>query len=130
MFAVDEWAKAPEMVPSGKSVLTGWSGHPITDDLIDQPDDVIIKKARDDIEIMIPGFSHWIENATVVRHPYGVGRYPAGAYRRVLDFIDRAQHLKGISFVSSILGGTSMEASIISAREAVSRVCQWGGTVS
>jgi len=130
MFAVDEWAKAPEMIPSGKSVLTGWSGHPITDELIDLPDDVIIKKARDDIENMIPGFSHWIEDVEVVRHPYGVARYPAGAYRKVLDFIDNAQHLKGISFVSSILGGTSMEASIISARAAVSRVCQWGGTVS
>jgi len=130
MFAVDERSKAPEMVPSGRSVLTAWSGHPMTNELIDEPDDVIIKKAREDIELMIPGVSNWIEDAVVVRHPYGVARYPVGAYRRVLEFIDRAGHLNGVSFVSSVLGGTSMEASIMSARAAVSRVCQWGGTKS
>ena len=129
MFAVDEWAKAPGMIPGNKSVLTAWSGHPMTDHLINQPDDSIVKRAREDIEVMIPGVSHWIEDVTVVRHPYGVARYPAGAYRKVLDFLDRSKRLKGVSFVGSVLGGTSMEASIASARAAVSRVCEWGGTM-
>jgi protoporphyrinogen oxidase len=128
MFAVNETAKIPEMVPSGRAILTGWSGHPMTYDLYDKADDEIIQQARNDIELMIPGFSEWIVDATVFRHPYGVARYPTGAYRRVLDFKERARHLKGISFASSVLGGTSMEATIISAAEAVSRVCQWGGT--
>jgi protoporphyrinogen oxidase len=130
MFAVDERAKAPEMVPGTKSVLTAWSGHPTSNELFEQPDDVIIEKARKDIEIMIPGVGHWIEDTTVVRHPYGVARYSAGDYKKVLDFIDQAKHLKGVSFVSSVLGGTSMEASIASAKAAVARVCQWGGIVS
>ena len=79
---------------------------------------------------MIPGVANWVEDAAVVRHSYGVARYSAGDYKKVLDFIDQAKHLKGVSFVSSVLGGTSMEASIASARAAVGRVCQWGGTVS
>ena len=127
-FAIDERAKVPEMVPSGKSVLTGWSGHPLTLDLIDQTDDEILKKAQGDIEVMVPGFSKWIEEATVYRHPYGVARYPTGSYGQVLDFKDKAKQLKGVSFVGDLFGGCSMEAAMSSAAEAVSRVCQWGGT--
>ena len=130
MFAVDERAKAPEMIPGNKSVLTVWSGHPTSNELFEQPDDVIIEKARRDIEIMIPGVAQWIEDAAMVRHPYGVARYSPGDYKKVLNFIEQAKDLKGVSFVSSVLGGTSMEASIASAKAAVGRVCQWGGTIS
>lgn len=128
MFAVDETSKIPEMVPSGKSIVTGWSGHPMTLDLIDQPDDEVIGKAKKDIELMIPGFSNCIEDAEVFRHPYGVARYPTGSYRRVIDFKKQAENLNGISFVSDLFGGSYMEPAMTSAAEAVSRVCQWGGT--
>ena len=128
MFALDEHAKVPEMSPSGKAILTAWSGHPMTLDLIDLPDDEIIEKAREDVELMIPGFSHWIEEAQVFRHPFGIARYPVGAYRRVLDFMDEAKRLKGVSFVSDLFGGCYMEAAMGSAADAVSRVCGWGGT--
>ncbi len=128
MFAVDESAKAPEMNRSGKSVVTGWAGHPKTLDLIGQSDETIITNARADIEMMIPGFSNLIEEARVFRHPYGVARYPVGAYRRVIEFLERADKLKGVSFVSSVFGGSSMEAAILSAKSAVSRICAWGGT--
>ena len=128
MFAVDETSKIPEMVPSGKSIVTGWSGHPMTLDLIDQADDEIISKARNDIELTIPGFSSYIDDAVVFRHPYGVARYPTRSYRRVLDFKERAGRLKGVSFVSDLFGGSYMEPAMSSAAEAVSRVCEWGGT--
>lgn len=130
MLAVDERAKIPEMCPSGKAVLTGWSGHPMTLDLIDRPDDEIIGKAKEDIELMIPGFSGWIEDATVFRHPYATARYPLGSYRRILDFHDKANQLKGISFVSDLFGGNTMEGAMVSAAAAVRRVCQWGGAAS
>jgi protoporphyrinogen oxidase len=129
MFALDEHAKVPEMSPSGKAILTAWTGHPMSLDLIDLPDDKIIEKAREDVEWMIPGFSHWVEEAVVFRHPYGIARYPAGAYRRVLDFREQARQLEGVSFVSDLFGGCYMEAAMISAAEAVRRVCGWGGTV-
>ena len=128
MFAVDEHFKIPEMSPSGKSILTGWSGHPMTLDLIDLPDDEILKKAQADIELMIPGFPKWVEEAAVYRHPYGVARYPVGSYRAVLDFKEKAKQLKGVSFVSDLFGGSYMEPAMTSAAQAVSRVCQWGGT--
>lgn len=128
MTAVDGRAKIPEMVPSGKSVLTAWAAHPMSLDLIDLPEDEIIKKAREDIELMIPGFSGWIEEAKLFRHPYGVAKYHVGSYRRVLDFVDQAKSLKGVSFVSDVLGGGYTESAMISAKAAVSRVCQWGGT--
>jgi protoporphyrinogen oxidase len=118
------------MFPSGKSVVTAWSYHPLTLELMDQSDDEIIRKAKEDIELTVPGFSSWIEEAMVFRHSYGVARYPAGAYRRVLDFIESTKNLRGVSFVGSVLGGTSMEGSIVSALAAVRRVCQWGGTTS
>jgi protoporphyrinogen oxidase len=128
MFACDEHFKVPEMSPSGRSILTAWSGHPMTLDLIDQPEDEIIRQAQADIELMIPGFSKWVEEATVYRHPYGVARYPVGSYRAVLDFKEKAEHLKGVSFVSDLFGGSYMEPAMTSAAAAVSRVCQWGGT--
>jgi protoporphyrinogen oxidase len=128
MFALDETSKIPEMVPSGKSIVTGWSGHPTTLDLIDRPDDEVMGIARDDIELMIPGFSNYIEDATVFRHPYGVARYPTRSYRRVLDFKRAARQLEGVSFVSDLFGGSYMEPAMSSAAEAVSRVCEWGGT--
>jgi len=128
MFALDETSKIPEMVPSGRSILAGFSGHPMTLDLIDRADDEIIATAKDDIELMIPGFSSYVDHATVFRHPYGVARYPTGSYRRVLDFKERASGLQGVSFVSDLFGGSYMEPAMSSAAEAVSRVCQWGGT--
>lgn len=129
MFAVDEHSKVPEMSPSGKSVLTVWTGHPMTLEMMPRPDKEIIKQAQEDLELMIPGVSQWIDEVALVRHPYGVARYPAGAYRRVLDFRCQARELKGVSFVSDLFGGCYMEAAMASAAAAVTRVCEWGGMV-
>jgi protoporphyrinogen oxidase len=127
-FALDETSKIPEMVPSGKSIVAGFSGHPMTLDLIDQKDEEIIATATGDIELMIPGFSNYIDHATVFRHSYGVARYPTRSYRRVLDFKRGARRLQGVSFVSDLFGGSYMEPAMSSAAEAVTRVCEWGGT--
>ncbi len=128
MFAIDARAKVPDMCPSGKSILTAWPHHPTTLELAEQTDEQILKKAREDLEVMIPGVSNWIEEARVFRHPFVNAIYPPGSYRRVLDFKAGAARLQGVSFVSSVLGGTSMEAAMHSAADAVRRVCGWGGT--
>jgi protoporphyrinogen oxidase len=127
MFALDEHFKAPEMSPSGKSVLTVWSGYPVTAKLMPKTDEEIIKQAQEDLELMIPGVSHYIEEAVLVRHPYEMAQFPAGSYRRVLDFQRQARQLDGVSFVSDIFGAFAMEAAAGSAAAAVSRVCAWGG---
>jgi len=128
MFAIDALAKVPDMCPSGKSVLTAWPHHPTTLKLIKESDEQILQTARDDVEVMIPGFSQWIEEARVVRHAFVNALYPPGSYQRVLEFQEGASRLQGVSFVSSALEGTSMEAAMMSAAAAVRRVCGWGGT--
>ena len=128
-FAVDGSVKCPDMVPSGKSVVSAWSCYPNTLGLVDRPDDEITKKALEDLELILPGLPGWVEEARVFWHKEaGMGHYPPGSYRRVLDFKEKARHLKGVSFVSDIFGGCFMEAAMVSAAEAVKRVCGWGGT--
>jgi protoporphyrinogen oxidase len=128
-FAVDGSVKCPEMVPSGKGVVSAWSCYPHTLDLVDKSDEEITKKALEDLESMIPGITGWVEEARVFWHKEaGMGHYPTGSYRRVLDFKQKAKDLKGVSFVSDIFGGCFMEAAMVSAADAVKRVCAWGGT--
>ncbi len=127
LFAIDALAKVPDMCPGGKSALTAWPHHPVTLDLMKQTDEHVLKKAQEDLEAMIPGVSQWIEEARVFRHPFVNALYPPGAYRQVLDFKARAGRLPGVSFVSSALEGTSMEAAMTSAAMAVQRVCGRGG---
>jgi protoporphyrinogen oxidase len=128
-FAVDGSVKCPPMVPSGKGIVSAWSCYPHTLDLIDRPDEEIIRKALEDVEPMIPGIANWVEEARVFWHKEaGMGHFPTGSYRKVLDFKEKAKNLKGVSFVSDILGGCFMEAAMVSAAEAVKRVCGWGGT--
>jgi protoporphyrinogen oxidase len=130
-FAVDGSVKCPEMVPSGKGIVSAWSCYPNTLKFVDRPDDEIIKEALDGVELMVPGISGWVEEARVFWHKEaGMGHYPAGSYRKVLDFKEKTKDLKGVSFVSDIFGGCFMEAAMISAAEAVTRVCSWGGTTT
>jgi protoporphyrinogen oxidase len=122
-FAVDASVKCAPMVPSGKGVVSAWSCYPHTLDLVDRPDEEIAKKALEDLELMIPGISGWVEEARVFWHKEaGMGHYPTGSYRRVLEFKEKARDLKGISFVSDIFGGCFMEAAMASADEAVKRI--------
>ena len=127
MFALDAHSKVPDMCPSGKSVLTVWSGYPMTAKLMPKTDDEILKLAQEDLELMIPGVSHYIEETALVRHPYEMAQFPVGSYRRVLDFQRQARQLDGVSFVSDVFGAFAMEAAAASAAAAVSRVCAWGG---
>jgi protoporphyrinogen oxidase len=128
-FAVDGSVKCPEMVPSGKAVVSAWSCYPNTLDLVGRSDEEITKKALEDLESVIPGITGWVEEARVFWHKEaGMGHYPTGSYRRVLDFKEKAEDLRGVSFVGDIFGGCFMEAAMVSAAEAVKRVCGWGGT--
>ncbi|RJP17392.1 MAG: FAD-dependent oxidoreductase [Candidatus Abyssobacteria bacterium SURF_5] len=128
-FFEDHLVKCPAMIPSGKGVVSAWSCYPHTLDLVDRPDDEIIKQALEDIEPAIPGMSNWVEEARVFWHQEaGMGHYPPGSYQKILDFKKTAKDLRGVSFVSDILGGCFMEAAMASAADAVSRVSGWGGT--
>ncbi len=121
-FAIDERAKTPDMCPSGKSVMTVWPVHPDTIELMKAPDDALIKEAREDMELMIPGFSKWIEDVRVVRHPFATEMAPVGTYKRVAEFLKGSQSLRGISFVNAVFGICAMESSLVSAGNAIERV--------
>jgi len=124
MFALDETAKMPEMVPSGKSIFTVWFGIPTNKDMMDKPDDQVIKTAKDNMEFMLPGFAQWIEDATVLRYPFAGADYDLGAHRRVLDFFNRAKRLKGVSFAGDSFGGGFAESAVESATAVVRRICE------
>lgn len=126
-YIIDEFSKAPDCIPSGKSVLVGFGIHPMSDELMDRPDDEVLKKAQEDFEPAIPGFSNWVEDAVVHRHAFVNALYPPGSFREILDFLETAEKLRGVSFVSSVLCGEAMEAALNSAAAAVRRVCGWGG---
>ena len=129
-YAVDQSRKCPEMVPSGKSILSGFGIDPMTLELMDKPDDVVLKKAFEDFELMVPGITNMVEEVKIWRHNFVNALYPCGAFRAILDFLEGAKKLRGVSFVSSVLGGEAMEAAMVSAAAAVKRVCGWGGIVS
>ena len=122
VFAIDQHSKIPEMIPSGKSILTGWAVYPETLRLVNMPDEEIIKIASKDIELMIPGFSKWIEEVKIFRHSYVNGLYPPGEYRKILDFSKKAKKLDGVSFVSAELHGTAIEGELCSAADEVERI--------
>ncbi|MEW6440040.1 MAG: FAD-dependent oxidoreductase [bacterium] len=126
-FAINEQAKAPEMFPSGKSAVTGWAVYPTSSGLMKESDAEILNKAKEDMELMIPGISGWTEEARVVRHPFVNALFTPGAHRAILDFIEQAKRLRGVSFVSCVLSGSGMEAAVRSAEAAVQRICGWGG---
>lgn len=127
MSALDETTKLPAMVPSGKSIFTVWFGSPTNIELMSAPDDQVIKAGQDGMEPMLPGFSHWIEDATVVRHPFVVAGYDPGAHRRVLDFLERTRKLAGVHFAGDVFGGCFMESAVESSAAVVQRICTADG---
>ena len=54
-MAVDQTARVPEMVPSGKAIVSAWAAYPKTEELIAQPDDELIGAALEDMEGSSPG---------------------------------------------------------------------------
>ena len=78
--------------------------------------------ASDDLDRIIPGFSRWVDDVALVRHPWANAIYPPGRYQPVIDFRTRAETLEGVSFVGSPYGGIHMEGALLTAKRAVARV--------
>jgi protoporphyrinogen oxidase len=123
-MAVDQTARVPDMVPSGKAIVSAWAAYPKTEELIARADDRLIETALEDMEKIFPGFSGWVDDVALVRHGWGNAIYPPGQYQGVIDFRSKAEALRGISFVGSPYGGVHMEAAILTAKHAVNRVSQ------
>jgi len=125
-WAVDHCSKTPDGVPSGKSILTAYSAHPVTLELIKKPDEEILKIAREDLETFVPGFSGSIEDAALHRHSHSVCRYPVGSYRLATEIRAHSLTENGVPFITDFTGGGYIEAALDSARAAVDRICRLG----
>jgi protoporphyrinogen oxidase len=128
LFAVDEHNKIPEMSPRGNAILTLWPGEQMPPEWVCKPDEDILREARKDLEVMLPGVSSSVEEGLVVRHPYVMAACSVGSIGRIIDFRRRAERLKGISFVGDVFG-IGMEGAMASAAEAVRRICGNGAAV-
>lgn len=122
-WAVDHCSKTPDGVPGAKSILTVYSAHPVTLELIKKSDEEILKIAREDVETFIPGFSNYIEEEDLHRHAHAVSRYPVGSYRLATE-IKEKQVGNGVSFITDFTGGGYIEAALDSARTAVDNICR------
>lgn len=118
---LDAAQKSPRMVQSGKSVLQPWACYPNALGLIDKSDDEIIDFFRRELEELMPGFSSWIEEAHVTRHPFAVPFHPAGHQKRALEFLANADKRKGVSFCGDYLSGGYLEPALWSAERAAVR---------
>lgn len=116
--------KTPHLSPSGKAIISAWPTFPDTVDLMQKSDEDLIGLALGDMELFVPGIAGWVDHAEVVRHSWGVARYPAGSVRKVLDFKAFAQTLKGVSFAGTDYEFIHMEAGVLSAYRAAERSLQ------
>jgi len=121
-FCTDAARKNPAMVPSGKSILQAWPCHPASEEIQPLSDGDVADRCRREMEDFIPGFSSWIEQAHVTRHPAGVPWTPVGHSARALAFLRSADARPGVSFCGDYLSGGYLEPALWSAERAASRI--------
>lgn len=120
-LVIDAARKSPSMVKSGKSVLQPWLCYPNSKAIVGMSDGELIDFCRRELEELMPGFSSWIEEAHVTRHPYAVPFHGVGHQRRALDFLARVDQRQGISFAGDYLSGGYLEPALWSAERAAAR---------
>jgi len=125
-MAVDHAMKTPFSVPSGKSIISAWPTYPHTLDLMKQSDADIITHALGDMEAFVPQIRQWVEHAEVVRHDWGIARYPVGAHGRILEFKAYAEGLEGVSFAGTDYEFVHMEGGLLSGQRAARRAMSDG----
>jgi protoporphyrinogen oxidase len=119
-FITDASVKNPEMVKSGKSALQPWICYPESTALEGGSDESVIKLCMDEMEMLFPGFTGWIENIAVTRHPFGVPFHPPGRNRAARAFLMDADN-RGLSCCGDYLSGGYLESALWSARRAADK---------
>lgn len=121
-YVVDAAQKNPALAPSGKSILQAWPCFPASAALADADDAAVAEACRLEMEEYFPGFSAWIEEVHVARHPYAVPFHPPGHDARAAEFLRRVDARRGVDFCGDYLTGGFMEAALWSARRAATRL--------
>ncbi len=120
-FIVDAARKNPALAGSNNSILQAWPCYPSSQALVQRSDADVAEICRLELEGYFPGFSSWIEEVQVVRHPYAVPFHPAGHQARAAHFLRCVDARKGVSFCGDYLTGGFMEAALWSATRAAGR---------
>ena len=69
----------------------------------------------------MPGFEPgWVRHAAVQRHPWGIGRFPPGQYKRNWQLMRTVEKQPGLSFAD--VCGCHIEATLRMARAGVERM--------
>lgn len=107
--------------PSGLAAYTMFSAYPRVLEQLEESDDVLIKQGMEMLERCVPGFQQsWVRNAVVTRHPWGIGRFPPGQYKRHWELQCAAEQQPGLSLAD--VCGTHIEATLRRARAGVERM--------
>ncbi len=118
---LDASQKNPAMVPSGKAVIQPWPCYPVSKKFDGASDDVIVDACLAELDEYFPGFSSWVEEVHVTRHPFAVPFHPVGHQGRALEFLANVDRRAGISFCGDYLSGGYLEPALWSAERAARR---------
>ncbi len=125
-FTSDASFKCEHMVPSGKSTLQVWFAGDAGTQLVDEPDDELIRLATAEMTSVIPTFSDDVDSVHIVRHHTGMSRYHVGIYPRLRSFLKGLGRLKGLYLVGDYYGHSTIETVVRSARRAVDSLLAGG----
>ncbi len=121
-IVLDASRKSPHMVPSGKAVLQPWPCYPHSRALVGLSDGEVLEACTGELERMFPGFSGWIEEAYVTRHPYAVPFHGVGHQARAMAFLAGVDARRGVSFCGDYLSGGYLEPALWTAERAARKL--------
>ena len=106
---------------SGLPAYSMFSAYPRSVEQIEESDDALIKQGMEMLERSVPGFQQsWVRHAVVQRHPWGIGRFPPGQYKRHWELQCAAEQHPGLSLAD--VCGTHIEATLRRARAGIERM--------
>lgn len=122
-LAMDQAYNASPMVPSGRSLIVLYSAYPKSLELIQQPDDALLKLGLEALHRMVPDFQEqWVERSEIVRHPWCLAHFPPGQYKRNWELQCLAEKQPGLALAD--VSGDHIEASLRRAEAGVARMQQ------
>jgi len=119
-YLTDASQKNPEMAQSSSAIIQAWICYPKSILVIGKTENEILTLCINEIEKYFPGFSSWIDHATITHHKTSVPFHSVGHQNRALKFLDEMDRKK-ISFCGDYFSGGFMESALWSAERAASR---------
>lgn len=121
-LSINHSVMRPFLVPSGKGIISAWSALPGGPEMLARSDDEILARAFEELKLFYPGLSEdWVEHAEVVRHNWGYSQHLPGDCKRLLEFRQEAERLKGLSFANADLNLVALESGVIMGKAAAAR---------